>query len=762
MYKTSALLIAFLALQAQAQLCNQTANPMPDGQDFNLIHGVHREGGGGLTLTLYNTATGPVTTRWSPTGQVMWNRNFKHMDPTNNWALPGAITSTSNGGALITGKFWPQQAAYENMYAAQIDANGNTVWARIYMLDSVPEMNPDPRALIELPGGGYLFPIYTNQGLSLSKLDADAIPVWTKRYRVGVSWQSVLKVFVENNGDITMVATVTSPSSTHVIRLDPDGNLLWKRSWPFLGFCPVHSMNGEIILAGDDGGANWFLTRIDAQGGVLWRHSYPYYHIDQFLGEGVRELSNGHVLLYGEGVLLETDANGAYVGQWSAGVPGLAARLLLARQPHGDTLMIASDDYSGSSVWTNMLTSSSTADLACAGTAVTGSSTLLTTPIEITGDPLTIVQDSLKTWTMNFSPASAALDLDPIAHANAERARPGFTHQAYGVINNGSLLTTGPITATMTIAPEITYVSADPAPQSVTGQTISWQLPALGPNSLQILTVELTTPPDPLLIGTSIPYTFSFTQDSSETSLANNTSTIDRTIVGAYDPNTKEVVPSPYYHIANDSILEYTIHFQNTGNAEATTVVLRDTLPEALDVQTFRLGAMSHTCTYSLTAEGIVTFTFDNINLPDSNSNEAGSHGLVSFRIKPDLPLTLGQEITNRADIYFDFNPAIRTPDATVIVHDMSVAVPQSSARELQVFPVPVADQLNVMVPEGYVPHQAWAIGLDGRRVPLPLLASGNGAGTLRMDVRKLASGAYVLTLVDRSGRRSNARFTKE
>ncbi|MBK6543158.1 MAG: DUF11 domain-containing protein [Flavobacteriales bacterium] len=760
MYRTPTLLIACMALQAHAQLCNQTANPMPDGQDFSLIHAVHRDGGGGLTLTLYNTPSGPFLTRWSPTGEVLWNRNFQHMDP-HNWPMPSAVTGLSNGGALITGDLYPDQGAYRNMYAAELDTDGNAVWARIYMLDSVGAMNPGPRALIELSGGGYLFPIRTDEGLSISKLDVDAVPVWTKRYRIGTGFQSGSTVFVEGNGDITLIITVTG-QSTNVVRLDPDGNLLWKRSWPDIGYGVLHTTNGEIIVTRDDGGANWYLARFDALGELLWQRSYPYQHMDAFFNGGVREISNGHVLLLGEGVLIETDANGALVGQWTVGGYGLAGRLLGARQPHGDTLMIAGDEYSGLSVWTNLLTSSSTADLACAATAVTGTSTLLATPIEITGDPLTIVQDSLKTWTMNFKPVSTALDLDPTAHANAERARPGFDHQAYGVIDNGSLLTTGPITATMTIAPEIAYVSADPAPQSVTGQTISWQLPALGPNSLHILTVELTTPPDPLLIGTSIPYTFSFTQDSSETSLANNTSTIDRTIVGAYDPNTKEVVPSPYYHIANDSILEYTIHFQNTGNAEATTVVLRDTLPEALDVQTFRLGAMSHTCTYSLTAEGILTFTFDNINLPDSNSNEAGSHGLVSFRIKPDLPLTLGQEITNRADIYFDFNPAIRTPDATVIVHDMSVAVPQSSARELQVFPVPVADQLNVMVPEGYVPHQAWAIGLDGRRVPLPLLASGNGAGTLRMDVRKLASGAYVLTLVDRSGRRSNARFTKE
>ncbi len=757
MIRSIAIAATFSVLGVHAQLCNLTENPMPDGQDFSLMGGVLREGGGSLTLTLFNTLLGPFTTRWAADGAVLWNRNLTHMDP-NNWLHAENIASTAGGGALLSGRFAPNQHAYENLYAAELDANGVPLWARIYMLDSVMVMGPRPAALIPLADGGSLYPIWTTQGLSLSKLNAEAIPVWTRRYRTGLGWHSGTQVYPQANGDITLVNL--KAASTSIIRLDASGNVLWKRAYPNIGYAVGQTENGDILVASDDGGSFWYLARINIDGDLLWRRSYPYQHLDAFFDGGVRELGNGHLLLFGTDVLIETDADGAYLDQWSVGGTGLQSELLAARRPHGDTLVIAGDRFSGESVWTGMLTASSPDDLACASDPEVGSSNLLATPGGISDDTLYVVQDSLKTWTMNISLSQSALVLDPMAYANMGRARPGFRHSAYGVINNPSILTTGPVTATMTFAPNLVFEGADPEPTSVVGTTITWQLPALSPNGLRILTAEFTTPPDPFLIGTALSHTFSFTQDSTESTVVNNTSTVERIIVGAYDPNIKEVIPGPYYLIASDSILHYTIHFQNTGNAEATHVVVRDTLPTSVDTRTFQLEAMSHPCTWSLTGDGQLTFTFSNIDLPDSTSNEAASHGLVSFRIKPILPLTLGQEITNRADIFFDFNPPIRTPDATVVVSDATNMAKGSASVQLHVFPVPVKDQLNVELPLDYVPQLAWAVGVDGRRMPLAVPT--RNEGLLRLNVANLAPAVYVLTLMDRSGIRHQARFTKE
>nr|MCU0348872.1 T9SS type A sorting domain-containing protein [Saprospiraceae bacterium] len=107
--------------------------------------------------------------------------------------------------------------------------------------------------------------------------------------------------------------------------------------------------------------------------------------------------------------------------------------------------------------------------------------------------------------------------------------------------------------------------------------------------------------------------------------------------------------------------LEYLIRFQNTGTDTAFKVVIVDVLPPELDLATVRPGASSHPYTYGVTPEGWLTFTFDDIMLPDSNVNEPASHGFVRFRASQVPGLGHGDYIENTALIYFDFNAPIQT-----------------------------------------------------------------------------------------------------
>ncbi|MBK8615487.1 MAG: hypothetical protein IPN85_18990 [Flavobacteriales bacterium] len=61
-------------------------------------------------------------------------------------------------------------------------------------------------------------------------------------------------------------------------------------------------------------------------------------------------------------------------------------------------------------------------------------------------------------------------------------------------------------------------------------------------------------------------------------------------------------------------------------------------------------------------------WTFANILLVDSTTNEPLSHGRTSFRIHLLEPVAPGVEVANAADIFFDFNLPIRTPDAVVFI----------------------------------------------------------------------------------------------
>lgn len=138
-------------------------------------------------------------------------------------------------------------------------------------------------------------------------------------------------------------------------------------------------------------------------------------------------------------------------------------------------------------------------------------------------------------------------------------------------------------------------------------------------------------------------------------------------VTGSYDPNDKTAVPTGYsaeHTIRANEDLEYKIRFQNTGNDAAYRVVVVDTLSPLLDWASLEPGAASHPYRLDVFPGGILNFVFDPINLPDSTSNEAGSHGFVSFRIaqQPDLPI--GTVIENTAAIYFDNNDPIITNTA--------------------------------------------------------------------------------------------------
>jgi|GEM_PF-4554508 len=137
-------------------------------------------------------------------------------------------------------------------------------------------------------------------------------------------------------------------------------------------------------------------------------------------------------------------------------------------------------------------------------------------------------------------------------------------------------------------------------------------------------------------------------------------------VVYSFDPNDKQVSPigtGPEGFVNNTDILEYILRFQNTGSDTAYKVVVIDTLDVNLDIHSFRQGICSHD--YMLKVSGkdrpVLTWTFDNIFLPDSATNPDGSCGFIKFAIAmiPNLPV--GTVIENKAAIFFDINEPVIT-----------------------------------------------------------------------------------------------------
>ncbi|MBK9338123.1 MAG: T9SS type A sorting domain-containing protein [Lewinellaceae bacterium] len=134
--------------------------------------------------------------------------------------------------------------------------------------------------------------------------------------------------------------------------------------------------------------------------------------------------------------------------------------------------------------------------------------------------------------------------------------------------------------------------------------------------------------------------------------------------IASFDPNDKQGFPRGVHDehfIPENQEITYHIRFQNTGTDTAFNIVILDTLSERLELATLRTGAASHPYTYNILGPGVIQFLFQNILLPDSNVNEAASHGFVQFSIRPKADLSKPSLIENAAAIYFDFNEPVIT-----------------------------------------------------------------------------------------------------
>ena len=222
------------------------------------------------------------------------------------------------------------------------------------------------------------------------------------------------------------------------------------------------------------------------------------------------------------------------------------------------------------------------------------------------------------------------------------------------------------------------------------------------------------------------------------------------------DPNDKSVSPpgeGGQHFTLKNSELSYTIRFQNTGTDTAYNVLVIDTMNSNLDLSTLTILGSSHPVSVQTEANGAVKFRFDNILLADSNIDEPNSHGYVIYRISPISGIVDGTQISNRADIYFDFNSAVLTNTTlNTMVTVIPVGVNEIPRTDLSyVYPNPVSDVSILVVPNS-AEMDLRIYDVQGREI-----IRKNVFGNYLLAKNKLPSGIYYYQLKDKDG---STKFT--
>ena len=274
-----------------------------------------------------------------------------------------------------------------------------------------------------------------------------------------------------------------------------------------------------------------------------------------------------------------------------------------------------------------------------------------------------------------------------------------FTGAVYHLFyrNNGNFAMNGDIK--FIFCPLLGFQYSFPAPVYTSADTISWNYYNLLPGETREIIIHCNVAQ--VIFGTQL-ITWGIIEPLSGDDVSyNNVFKHVETVTASYDPNDKKVNPDilTYDYISEMKRLVYTINFQNTGTDVAHNVIIRDTLCENVNPASFLMISTSHPCVWNMQGNGVLEFVFNNILLPDSNSNELESHGYILYSILPADSLNIGDTISNFADIYFDFNSPVRTNTAISTVVDSALYQTKTvvSKNILKVIPNPFKNQAELI-----------------------------------------------------------------
>ncbi|MBL7719250.1 MAG: T9SS type A sorting domain-containing protein [Flavipsychrobacter sp.] len=328
---------------------------------------------------------------------------------------------------------------------------------------------------------------------------------------------------------------------------------------------------------------------------------------------------------------------------------------------------------------------------------------------------------------------------------NAFSWRPGFNRTMSVMAGSDNICVPYPATVTLYLDPQLSYTSTlwGTAPTSTSGPIV-WNVTSM--SNLLSLYSYLSIYCDPgATMGDTLCNMLVITYTGvTDPNHANDTIQICAPVNNSYDPNIKDVFPAgegALGKIAPQTPLTFTVHFQNTGNDTAYDVTIVDTLSAHLDVNSFQFMETSHPVNVTILPGNILNFRFEDIYLPDSNTNEPLSHGFLVYKATPKMGLASGTAINNTAYIYFDFNDAIIT-NTTLNTIDIPTGVYNVTNGSIaaKVYPNPANNELVVST-EGISNFTAQVFDIVGR----PVATSVTSNGKVFINTSSLANGMYIL-----------------
>lgn len=329
---------------------------------------------------------------------------------------------------------------------------------------------------------------------------------------------------------------------------------------------------------------------------------------------------------------------------------------------------------------------------------------------------------------------------------NIDQAIPGFDIQyRLWYENAGTTSLNGTVKITL---PADVFVNfqPNPLPNDFTDVTMTWNYTNLLPFERRYIDLGflVNTPPQ-VNAGDILDLTVEGTTTTTDNNPSNNTFALHQTVFSSFDPNDKTVLEGESITASQATdYLHYVTRFQNTGTANARTVVVKETLDSDLDWSTFEPLDASHANNVQIRNGNELTYTFPNIDLPYESANEPGSHGWLVYRIKPKSSFALGDVATSGSSIYFDFNLPILTNEVNTSIAPLATS--GFVKDQFWVYPNPASHFITIENKNNL--ESAYEIlSANGQSLIIGPLENKN------IDISALSKGFYFITIETPQGK---------
>ncbi len=345
--------------------------------------------------------------------------------------------------------------------------------------------------------------------------------------------------------------------------------------------------------------------------------------------------------------------------------------------------------------------------------------------------------------------------------------RPGY-NVLYRLMykNKGNTIQNGTVDFSFNDA-IVDFVSATPELPAQTTNHYNWSFSNLQPFEQREITVMINlnsgSEIPAVYFGNPLTFSAAISSMAADENPDDNNFILRQIAMASFDPNDKRCLEGDVIDVTKvGDYVHYMIRFENTGNANADNIVVRD----AIDLSKFDIATLvpltgSHPFVTKVLEQNKVEFVFENINLPYTfGSNQ----GYVVFKIKTKSDLVVGDFFTNTARIYFDYNLPIITNTATTSIQTLASQGFEFS-KSVALYPNPAQDTLNIQAKNCEISSINIYNTLGQLILVIPTrgkadLSEGNAQQVSTIDISSLKTGNYFVKINSDKGT-TNAKFAK-